>query len=72
MNACKTPNGHNRAIARRIPCVCLVDAAEATFDYTQEDKLDDSSCGDTMILRLEGEAAAAQATTVVFGVLGWF
>ena len=56
----------NRSIARPIPCVHRVNAAEATFDFTQEDKLDDLSCGDAM--RMDGEAAAAEATAVVSGV----
>ena len=60
----------NRSIARPIPCVCWVNDAQGTFDSSREDKLDDPSCGDAM--RTDGKAAAAEATTVVAGVSGWF
>ncbi|MEP5376035.1 MAG: hypothetical protein ABJQ14_09630 [Hyphomicrobiales bacterium] len=71
MNARKERNTQcrpNRSNARPIPCVRRVNAAEATFDFTQEDKLDDPSFGDAM--RPDGEEAAAEETAVVFGASG--
>ena len=44
----------NPSIARPIPCVCWVNATEAKFDFTQEDKVDGPSCGDDMITDREG------------------
>lgn len=67
MNARKEQNiqGHpDFAFARPIPgFLCRVNAAGATSDFPQQDKLDYPSCGDAM--RPEGETVAAEAEPAV-------
>ena len=49
-------------------CLCRAYAVEATSDFTQEDKLDDPSCGNAWP---EEEAAPAEATTAVVMFGAW-
>lgn len=50
VNAWKSNTNYapNRSIAWFISCVCQVNTAEATSEFTQEYQLDDPSCCDTM------------------------